>query len=102
MAPVKMRANCLCIAYVERTNFKYIACVLQSCIKTPNKAHLIESLDDGEKVMFDTVHDSKGDEAINVTGINGAVVVGSEHAPRKADTDLPSWAAKLVSCAHAH
>jgi hypothetical protein len=73
-------------------------CVLQSCIKTPNTAHLIESLNDGEKVTFDTVHDSKGDEAVNVTGINGAVVVGSEHAPRKADTDLPSWAAKLVSC----
>merc|ERR1712127_970735 len=51
-----------------------------SAIINKNPDHRVRSLADGELVQFNIVQGTKGVEASDITGINGAAVQGSEYA----------------------
>lgn len=52
--------------------------VLQSAITRPNPESRVPSLKPGEAVEFQIKNCDKGREAANVTGVNGACVVGAQ------------------------
>lgn len=51
-----------------------------SAIVNKNPQHRVRSLADGELVQFNIIQGTKGVEASDITGINGATVQGSEYA----------------------
>ncbi len=57
-----------------------------SAIVNKNPNHRVRSLADGELVQFNIVEGSKGAEACDITGLDGAPVQGSEYARPKTQT----------------
>jgi len=57
-----------------------------SAIVNKNPNHRVRSLADGELVQFNIIEGSKGAEACDITGLDGAPVQGSEYARPKTQT----------------
>lgn len=69
-----------CYGFIKRDDTKEYVFVHSKSITGKNQRRVTRSLAKGEHVEFDVIRSDRSDEAINVTGRQGAPVIGSEYA----------------------
>lgn len=68
-----------CYGFIKRDDTNEFVFVHSKSITGKNQRRVTRSLAKGEHVEFDVMMSDRSPEAINVTGINGGPVVGSEY-----------------------
>lgn len=69
-----------CYGFIKRDDTKEYVFVHSKSITGKNQRRVTRSLAKGEHVEFDVIMSDRSPEAINVTGLNNAPVIGSEYA----------------------